>query len=88
MDSEEFLEMVEGALLWFEESIDIQLDQQAWYTANMMMATGNMKKGTKVLELKDNLYKSVTAVDELSSKEKMKAKAEQERAKLRERFNL
>lgn len=93
MDMFEFLERVEGALLWHEFEMDEHLNNQAWYTANLMMASGNLKKGTDVFDLKKGLYKSLEdREDEAIPAEvklaQRKRDAEIEKAKLMKRFNL
>ena len=89
MDVSEFLERVEGCLLWHEYQLDEVLNNQAWFTANLMMASGNMKKGTDALKLKKGLYKSLEDIEEEINKAKNAEKdAESERAKLIKRFNL
>lgn len=87
MDVLEFLERVEGSLLWHEYELDEMLNNQAWYTANMMMASGNMKKGTDALKLKKGLYMSLEDM-EAEAKKNTKKDAEAERAKLMQRFKL
>lgn len=89
MDVFEFVERVEGALLWHEYQLDELLNNQAWFTANMMMSSGNMKKGTDALKLKKGLYRSLEDIEE-ESKKKVNAKkdAEAEKAKLMQRFNI
>lgn len=89
MDCFEFLEIVEGNLLWHEHQMDELLNNFAWFTANQMMSTGNMKKGTDALKLKKGLYKSLEDVAEEQSKKANKKKnAQAEREKLIKRFNL
>jgi hypothetical protein len=89
MDVFEFVERVEGCLLWHEYQLDEILNNHAWFTANLMMASGNMKKGTDALKLKKGLYKSLEDIEE-ESKKKVNAKkdVEAEKAKLIKRFNL
>lgn len=89
MDSVDFLERVEGHLLWHEHSLDEQLNNHAWYTANLMMASGNMPKKTDALKLKKSLYKSLEDIQEDKDKQLNKAKnVEAEKQKLMQRFNL
>lgn len=89
MDVFEFVERVEGSLLWHEYQLDELLNNQAWFTANLMMSSGNMKKGTDALKLKKGLYRSLEDIEE-ESKKKVNAKkdAEAEKAKLMQRFNI
>lgn len=90
MDCFDFLETVEGNLLWHEFKVDETLNNFAWFTANQMMATGNMRKGTDVLDLKKDLYKSLEDIEDEKPKtiaEKVKD-AEDEKEKLKARFNL
>ncbi|MED4827692.1 hypothetical protein [Bacillus atrophaeus] len=89
MDCFEFLERVEGSLLWHEYQLDEQLNNQAWFTANLMMASGNMKKSTDALKLKKGLYKSLEDLEEESkTKVAVKKDYEDEKAKLLGRFGL
>lgn len=85
----EYLERVEGNLLWHEYQLDELLNNQAWFTANLMMASGNMKKGTSALDLKKGLYKSLEDIEEETKpKEQIKKDVEAEKAKLMKRFNI
>ncbi|KAA6454980.1 hypothetical protein [Bacillus atrophaeus] len=89
MDCFEFLERVEGSLLWHEYQLDEQLNNQAWFTANLMMASGNMKKSTDALKLKKGLYKSLEDLEEENKpKVTVKKDYEDEKAKLLGRFGL
>ncbi|ASS71697.1 hypothetical protein BaGK_12380 [Bacillus atrophaeus] len=89
MDCFEFIERVEGSLLWHEYQLDEQLNNQAWFTANLMMASGNMKKSTDALKLKKGLYKSLEDLEEESkTKVAVKKDYEDEKAKLLGRFGL
>lgn len=91
MDLFEFMERVEGSLLWHEQVYDTMLNWMAWYTANIMMSSGNMKKGTDALKLKKNLYKSIEDIKEEEAKkdkEKAKKSVEKEREELIKRFNI
>lgn len=89
MDAFEFLERVEGNLLWHEYQLDELLNNQAWFTANLMMSSGNMKKSTDAVKLKQGLYKSLEDIEEESKPKQSKEKNfEDEKAKLLNRFNL
>lgn len=89
MDMFEYLERVEGNLLWHEYQLDELLNNQAWFTANVMMASGNFKKGTSPLELKKGLYKSLEDLaEENKPKDQIKKDVEAEKAKLMQRFNI
>jgi hypothetical protein len=90
MDCFDFLERVEGALLWQEQKDDTMLNWIAWFTANQMMSTGNMKKGTDALKIKKGLYQSAEDVAEEkdNTQDKKKKDADAERDKLKARFNL
>lgn len=90
LDSFDFLERVEGALLWHEYELDEMLNNFAWFTANQMMSTGNMKKGTDALKLKKGLYKSLEDIqdEQIETAEKKKKDAQEERDKLMKRFDL
>lgn len=51
LDAFEFLDIVEGKLLWEERELKIVAQQQdsqtdwiAWFTANIMQSSGNYKK--------------------------------------------
>lgn len=89
MDCFDFLERVEGALLWHEYQVDETLNNFAWFTANQMMSTGNMKKGADALKLKKNLYQSMEDLAEDKHAEERKATDVQaEKEKLMQRFDL
>ncbi|MCY8439225.1 hypothetical protein MOC93_21290 [Bacillus haynesii] len=89
MDAFEFLERVEGSLLWHEYQLDELLNNQAWFTANLMMSSGNMKKSTDALKLKKGLYKSLEDVEEeRKPKVTVKKDYEEEKTKLLGRFGL
>lgn len=66
------------------------LNWMAWNTANQMMSTGNMKKGTDALTLKKGLYKSLDDVkeDRVNGTLDKKQVAEAEKAKLMQRFKI
>jgi hypothetical protein len=87
MDVFEFMERVEGCLLWHEYQLDELLNNHAWFTANLMMASGNMKKGIDALKLKKGLYRSLEDIEEDKAKTvNAKKDAEAEKAKLMSRF--
>lgn len=48
--------MVTGAIQWDESMLDVEFEQQSHFTANIMLSTGNYKKGTKPSKLKEGLY--------------------------------
>lgn len=87
MDIFEYMERVEGCLLWHEHELDEVLNLQAWYTANLMMASGNMKKGTDALKVKKGLYQSLEDIED-EAKKNIKKDAEAEKVKLMQRFGL
>ena len=87
MDVFEFLERVEGCLLWHEYQLDEHLNNHAWFTANLMMSSGNMKKGTDALKLKKGLYKSIEDIENENNKTH-KRTAQDEKNRLIERFKL
>lgn len=86
MDAFEFLERTEGAMLWHEYQLDEQLNNLAWYTANLMMSSGNMKKGTDALKIKKGLYRSLEDVE--SEKPTPQKDVSSEKAKLLDAFGL
>lgn len=89
LDCFDFLERVEGALLWHEYQLDETLNNFAWFTANQMMSTGNMKKGTDALKLKKGLYQSLEdRAEEVQAEEKKAIDVQAEKDKLKQRFNL
>lgn len=84
--------MVDGALAWFGESQDYQLDWEAWFTANLMVSAGKLKKGTTPEKLKSSLYMNLAEMadksNEVDNKEAEIAKAEAEKERLLKRFNI
>ena len=48
--------MVTGAIQWDESMLDVEFEQQSHFTANIMLSTGNYKKGTKPDKIKEGLY--------------------------------
>ncbi|MFG3611445.1 hypothetical protein [Rummeliibacillus stabekisii] len=89
MELPEFLELLNGHLLWYERDLDARFNQLAWYSANIMLSSGNMKKGTNPVELKKGLYESVEDLQETQApKETKRKKAEEEKEKLLKRFDL
>lgn len=60
IDVRDFLDMINGALLWErdmeENRLDIWFDQLSHFTANIMLSSGNYKKSTKLERIKESLY--------------------------------
>lgn len=52
----EFMDMVEAKLSFNQQEKDNQLEWTSWFVANLMMASGNMKKGTKTMKVVKGLY--------------------------------
>lgn len=69
---QEYVDMVDAKLSFKQEELDAQLEWASWFTANLMMATGNMKKGTKANKLAKGLY--VPIEDRRKETEKVKEK--------------
>lgn len=91
LELSDFLEQVEGCLLWEEEkqlsSNEELLDWLSWFSANIMLSSGNYKKNTDPLEIKKGLFTS-RAESEESNKVSAKEEFETGKAKLLERFKL
>lgn len=94
LDVSEFLDMIEGKLLWEERDLtfeaqkqDSTLDWIAWFAANIMQSSGNYKKNVDSLKLKEGLYQTEAERTANSAEVKQKDAAE-EREKLMQRFNL
>lgn len=60
MDVAEFVQLVDGAMLWEMEKEDRLFSQFAVFTAQQMLATGNLKKNTDIKKLVNSLYQSYT----------------------------
>ncbi|MGE6629612.1 hypothetical protein [Bacillus sp. NPDC077027] len=93
MDLFEFIDRVNGALLWHEHQLDETLNNFAWYTANLMLSSGNFKKGANPMEIKKSLYVSIEDhVEEAKSEELKRAEqiknVNEEKARLIKRFGL
>lgn len=90
MDVVEFIQMVEGALFWEWECDDRLFSQLAVFTAQQMIATGNMKKNTDVKKLVKGLYKPYSERLEESGNSRVtyvgRAKVEELRRRIREKF--
>ena len=60
LDVRDFLDMVNGTLLWErdmeEAKLDVWFDQLSHFTANIMLSSGNYKKSTKLERIKESLY--------------------------------
>lgn len=56
MDAFEFLQQVDGAMQWQLEQEDRLFEQFSIFTAQQMLATGNMKKNTDIKKLTKQLY--------------------------------
>lgn len=52
----DFLDMVEAKLSFNMHKQDEDLEWMAWFIANVMLSSGNMKKGTKADKLSKSLY--------------------------------
>lgn len=95
MDSEEFLERVEGNLLWQDDRLfnydkplqDSLLDYLAWFSANIMHSSGNFKKGTSADDLRRGFYQSEQELKEEENKDKA-VDVKTEKEKLAKIFNL
>lgn len=86
---EDFLDQVEGCLLWEstkQESLtEGLLDWLSWFTANVMLSSGNYKKGTDPLTLKKGLFQTAQE----RAEETVEAETfEDSKAKLLKRFDL
>lgn len=91
MPVDEFMEQVEGCLLWEQEkrrnTVENALDWLSWFSANIMVSTGNFKKGTDPLQIKKGLYQT-EADREQESEKSVEKDFETGKAKLMERFGL
>lgn len=81
--------MLDGVLQWQLEKEDRLHEQQAVFTAHLMFASGNMKKGMQFEKLVKQIY--VPLEDRLSGNANKvqhvgKEEVEKERQKIRERF--
>lgn len=86
--------MVEGALQWYDQEQKDQvtqseylLDWASWFTANLMVATGNYGKHAKADKIKAGLFTS-TAEREAEKRKDHKKKVADEQKALMDRFNL
>lgn len=94
IDVSDFMDMVEGKLLWTEEEIEMRfkeqehtLDWQAWFAANLMVSSGNFKKNVKPGDIKNSLFKTQEELKKESEVNK-KRDAEEERARVVKAFGL
>lgn len=94
LDAFEFLDIVEGKLLWEERELKIVAQQQdsqtdwiAWFTANIMQSSGNYKKNVDALKIKEGLYQTEAELAE-QSKEVKERDAKAEKAKVMAVFDL
>ena len=60
IDIRDFVDMVNGALLWKRDTenelYDIVMEQLSHFFANVMLSSGNYKKGTKIEKIRESLY--------------------------------
>lgn len=91
MDLSEFVDRVSGGLMWEEQRQerlqDRFLDWLSFFTANIMLSSGNLKKGTDAIKLKEGLYKTREEFEREQKESKAKSVAEQ-REELIKRFEL
>lgn len=60
IDIRDFVDMVNGALMWHRDTenelYDIVMEQLSHFFANVMLSSGNYKKGTKLEKIRESLY--------------------------------
>lgn len=88
----EFMDMVEAKLSFLQQEKDDQLEWASWFVANIMMASGNMKKGTKPMKVARGLYVPLEERKKEAEKQKEKhlseAEVQQQREALLQKFGL
>ena len=88
----EFLVMVDGALQWQAEQEDRLHEQQSVFVAQLMLVSGNMKKGTKPDKLRKELYMPLAdrqkAVIDMQPKHVGKQKVTELRNKIAQNFGI
>lgn len=94
MDLGEFLLLVEGNLMWQEEKLKVDMtlteyhiDFMSWFSANIMLSSGNFKKGTSPVDIKAKLFQ--TEAERLQEAEEKSPKSvAEEKERLRKIFKL
>ena len=65
IDIRDFVDMVNGALMWHRDTenelYDTVMEQLSHFFANVMLSSGNYKKGTKLEKIRESLYIPVEA---------------------------
>lgn len=56
MDLNEFLEFLYARYMYREHERDNNLQWYSWFTANIMLSSGNYKKNTKARRLNESIY--------------------------------
>lgn len=60
IDIRDFVDMVNGALMWHRDTenelYDTVMEQLSHFFANVMLSSGNYKKGTKLEKIRESLY--------------------------------
>ena len=78
IDIRDFTDMVNGALLWDNEQIDtvydVVMEQLSHFVANIMLSSGNYKKGTKQEKVRENLYIPLRDREKFARKQEGKGK--------------
>lgn len=89
---QEFMDMVEAKLSYLQQEKDNQLEWASWFVANIMLASGNMKKGTQAMKIAKGLY---VPLEEREKEEKepknrqlTEEELQQQRNDLLSKFNL
>lgn len=78
IDIRDFVDMVNGALLWKRDTenelYDIVMEQLSHFFANVMLSSGNYKKGTKIEKIRESLYIPVRDREKFERRRKGKGK--------------
>lgn len=56
MELSEFVEFLYARYMYREHERDNNLQWYSWFTANVMLSSGNYKKGTRPKKLNDSIY--------------------------------
>lgn len=92
MSFSRFLIETEAKLLYNDkrdsEKLDSLLEWLSWFTANEMVATGNFKKGTQPMDIKEDLYNVNKNDNEDESGKDKKQQVQEDTETLRKRFGL
>jgi len=91
----DFIERIAGNILWNKEKRETRLKEelefQSWFTANIMVSSGNYKKSVSPIDIKEEIYdpdEMFGGGNKEKDKEERKNEYEEGKKSLMEAFDL